>query len=189
MIAKSVTQHRILESTFSFVCVKNGLSEHEVKSKRKFRPIVVTRQIFYYLVRKYFQHSISSPLLGAYLNQDHTTVLHAANVIENLKESDKDFRELLKNIEEEYQVTTVDAIKRMSKYKLPKTKYLQVKQEAEFEVERANLMYYEALKLIGKVNEHLLKDNAMEGFRKKKLTDELTEYKIKISQLKMEKLS
>ena len=188
MIAKSVTQHSILDSTFSFVCVKSGLSEQLVSSKTRKGEVVRVRQVFYYLIRKYFKNTMSLTLTGSFFKQDHATVLHAVRVVSNLNETDKQFSKWLKEIEEEYELTTVDAMRRRSKYKMPKTMYLQVKQEAQFEVERANLMYYEALKLIGKVNDHLLKDNVMEGFRKKKLTDELTEYKTRISQLKLEKL-
>lgn len=189
MIPKSAIQTKILDSTFYFVCTKTGIPLDVARSKRRKGEIVRVRQMFSYLVRKHFRNTVSLELAGSYFGQDHATVINSVKKISNLIETDKNFRNFFKAIEEEYIVTTVDAIKRQSKYAVPQTKYLQVKQQAEFETERANLMYYEALKLIGKVTTAVLKDNVMEGFRKHQITNDLAEYKTKISQLKMEKLA
>lgn len=184
----SANQSSLLDSTLDFVCLKRTHNPEDVKSKRRFREITTTRHIFFYLVRKYFNSSMPLSLVGSYLNRDHSTVIHGIECIEALKETDRRFAVELAMIEDEYLITTVEAIKRKTRYQLSPSEYIKMRLEVSFHTERANQMYYEALKLLTTVDKALLKDNVIEGFRKAEIEKVLLGAKVKLSQLKMEKL-
>lgn len=180
--------YNLMDSTFNFVCTKRMQPVNVVKSKSRERELVVTRQIYCYLIRKYFNSTISLAVAGSYINRDHTTVLHAIRCIETLIETDKAFKREMDDIESEYVISTVEAMKRKTKYSLTNREYDKLKMQVYFQTEKVNAMYYEAVKLMSLVNNTLIKDNVIEGFRKSEIESKLNECKKKVSKIKMETL-
>lgn len=180
--------YNLMDSTFNFVCSKRMQRVDIAKSKSRRRELVVTRQIYFYLIRKYFSSTIPLTVAGSYLNRDHSTVLHAIRCIEDLIETDKAFKREMDDIEGEYVISTVEAMKRKTKYSLTIREYDRLKMQVYFQTEKANAMYYEAVKLISLVNNTLIKDNVIEGFRRAEIEDKLNQCKKKVSKIKMETL-
>lgn len=180
--------YNLMDSTFNFVCTKRMQRVDIAKSKSRKRELVVTRQIYCYLIRKYFNSTISLVVAGSYLYRDHSTVLHATRCVEALMETDKAFKKEMDDIESEYVISTVDAMKRKTKYSLTSREYDKLKMQVYFQTEKANAMYYEAVKLISLVNNTLIKDNVIEGFRRSEIESKLNECKKKVSKIKMETL-
>lgn len=69
-----------------------------MKQKTRKREIVQARQISYYFGKKYTNFSLYR--LGKFFELDHATALHGIVVIENLKDTNRNFRKELKEIEE-----------------------------------------------------------------------------------------
>ena len=75
-----------------------GISIEECKSTTRRREIVQARQFIMYLAKKYTKISLTSIGLQCG-NKDHATVLHACKTINNLLETDKQFRSHAETIE------------------------------------------------------------------------------------------
>ena len=73
------------------------ISEKDIKSAWRKRPVVWARHVFCYLCSKYVQCSIVS--IGKVINRDHTSVIHARQNVSNLMDSDPDLREQVKGLE------------------------------------------------------------------------------------------
>jgi len=69
-----------------------------MKQKTRKREIVQARQISFYFGKKYTNFSLYR--LGKFFELDHATALHGIVVIENLKDTNRNFRKELKEIEE-----------------------------------------------------------------------------------------
>ncbi len=68
-----------------------------IKSKARSREIVAARQIAMYLSREYTDASLSK--IGAEIGgRDHSTVLYACRTVQNLMETDKNFRQRVEDI-------------------------------------------------------------------------------------------
>lgn len=70
----------------------------DLKRKTRKREIVEPRQICMWLREKYTRESLSE-IGRRYGGKDHATVLYSKKVIDNLKETDIEFRERLETIE------------------------------------------------------------------------------------------
>ncbi len=73
------------------VCSHFGLSIETINSPTRHREIVQARQLIMYFAKKYTKYSLAT--IGMHCgNKDHATVLHACKTINNLIETDKQFR-------------------------------------------------------------------------------------------------
>ncbi|NPA36866.1 MAG: chromosomal replication initiator protein DnaA [Chlorobi bacterium] len=80
------------------VCDYYGLEMGTFQSKTRKREIVQARQIAMYFSKTLTNSSLAS--IGSKIgNKDHATVLHACKTINNLMETDKEFKKQLKDIE------------------------------------------------------------------------------------------
>jgi chromosomal replication initiator protein len=69
----------------------------ELKSKRRTQRVAFCRQVAMYLCRKITANSF--PSIGEQFGRDHSTVIHAFNLIEQRVKNDPAFRHLLEEIE------------------------------------------------------------------------------------------
>lgn len=70
----------------------------KINSKTRKREVVQARQLSMYFSKRFTKSSLST--IGLHCgNKDHATVLHACRAINNLKETDKQFREYIGDIE------------------------------------------------------------------------------------------
>jgi len=69
------------ESILEHVCGYYGISETEVKGKKRQRHIVKARQVYFYLSRKYSRASLMA--MAELLNRDHATAIHGIRKVED----------------------------------------------------------------------------------------------------------
>ncbi len=74
------------------------LSVEDLKSQTRKKNIVIARQTAMYFIKKYLKKSLSD--VGAlFYKKDHTTVINSIKKVEKLKAENPDFKNLLKNID------------------------------------------------------------------------------------------
>lgn len=71
-----------LEMIMNICSEVSGVSVEKIKSKDRFRSIVVVRQIYCYIARKYFCYTLLE--IGKSVNRDHTSVIHSCELIETM---------------------------------------------------------------------------------------------------------
>jgi hypothetical protein len=67
-----------------------GIPEEALKTKTRKRTIVEPRQVVMWFRKKNTKESLAE--IGERYGKDHATVLHAVKTVNNLKETDKEFR-------------------------------------------------------------------------------------------------
>jgi chromosomal replication initiator protein len=91
---KSITIEEIIKTVSDYY----GIEVSAINTRSRKREVVLVRQISMYLAMKYLDMSTSES--GLYIGKrDHATVLHACKTIENLAETDKQFRTELNEID------------------------------------------------------------------------------------------
>jgi chromosomal replication initiator protein len=71
----------------------------ELKSKSRKREIVTARQVAMYLAKQYTNHSLKS--IGQYFGgRDHSTVIHALQVVNDLLDTNPPFRTAFKDLQQ-----------------------------------------------------------------------------------------
>lgn len=89
----STTNIKILK----VVCEFYGISEDDVKRKDRRRDKVWCRQVYYFLSLKLTNMTMAE--LGRELNQDHTTVIHSRQTVQDILDTDPEKRKELWEIE------------------------------------------------------------------------------------------
>lgn len=82
------------------VCKKFNIDKETLKSKRRFKNVVVPRQICMYLIKKHLKKSLNDIGL-IFGGKDHSTVLSACRKIEGLKEKNQEFKKILEDLDKE----------------------------------------------------------------------------------------
>lgn len=88
-----------------FVAQRFRLRLEDFQSKSRQQRIAFARQIAMYLCRKITESSF--PTIGEHFGRDHSTVIHAFNLIGRRVESDLPFRRTIERIEHELAVSAV----------------------------------------------------------------------------------
>jgi len=90
MTVNNKLQNHVL--ILNLVCAEFGITPKDLFIKSRKKEVIIPRQIFYYLAKKYTRYSLQSlGLIGfnySGVRQDHATVLHAKNTVINLLGSD-----------------------------------------------------------------------------------------------------
>ena len=87
-----------LEKIKEVVCGYFSVSEDSVASKSRVRDVANARHIAMYLSKQMTKKSLSE--IGRVIGgRDHATVLHSCSVVNDLMETDKDFRSHVEEIE------------------------------------------------------------------------------------------
>jgi len=73
-----------LKRCFHSVCSWYGLTAEELKSRSREQRIALPRHHFCWVVYRN-RIDVSYPMLGRYLNRDHTSITHSVNVFEGMK--------------------------------------------------------------------------------------------------------
>lgn len=96
--AKNINREITVDMIQKIVCEYFNLKPEELKAKTRRREIVQPRQIIMYFAKKYTKASLQA--IGAMCGgKDHSTVLHACRNIEDLRETDKQIRHYLEEID------------------------------------------------------------------------------------------
>jgi chromosomal replication initiator protein len=87
-----------IESIQKAVCDFFNIKPNDLRSKKRTRNVALPRQIAMYLCRRYTQASF--PVIGdRFGGRDHSTVVHAAQVIERRLREDPSFRSTVERLE------------------------------------------------------------------------------------------
>ncbi len=96
--AKNINREITVDMIQKIVCEYFKLKPEELKAKTRRREIVQPRQIIMYFAKKYTKAPLQT--IGAMCGgKDHSTVLHACRNIEDLKQTDKQIRVYLEDID------------------------------------------------------------------------------------------
>lgn len=96
--ANNTTQEVSIEYIVNVVVDRLNISLEDFHSKLKKREIVMARQLAMYFSKKYTKSPLAT--IGRQCgNKDHATVIHAIKTIENLLQTDKQFKALVSDIE------------------------------------------------------------------------------------------
>jgi chromosomal replication initiator protein len=80
------------------VCEFFNIPVDMINSKTRKREIVQARQLSMYFSKKHTKSSLAS--IGLHCgNKDHATVLHACRTVNNLVETDKQFRQFVEELD------------------------------------------------------------------------------------------
>jgi len=100
----SITPHvNTVEKIRDAVCDYFTLSVDAISTKSRKREVVQARQIAMYLSKQYTKNSLAS-IGEAIGKRDHATVLHACKIVNDLIETDKNFRQSVKEIEQRLKI-------------------------------------------------------------------------------------
>lgn len=92
-------QNITIENIIKYICTVYGLQEDDILGKKRPKNIALARQVAMYLCRKMTDASL--PKIGSsFGGRDHTTVIHACEKIEKMKNEDKGFEAQLQQFEE-----------------------------------------------------------------------------------------
>jgi len=96
--ARNISREITVDMIQKIVCDYFKLTPEQLKAKTRRREIVQPRQIIMYFAKKYTKASLQT--IGAMCGgKDHSTVLHACRNIEDLKQTDKQIRAYLEDID------------------------------------------------------------------------------------------
>ncbi len=95
-----------IEDIQHMVCEHYGVLYDSLLSKSRKREIVQARQITMYLAKKFTKNSLKS--IGEHFaGKDHTTVIHSCQTVENLMETDAEYRDKLSEILQKVQIASI----------------------------------------------------------------------------------
>ena len=97
-LVKNSRRELSIEYISKVVCDYFNMTVESLQAKTRKREIVQARQITMYFSKALTKYSLAS--IGAQIgNKDHATVLHACKTVNNLKDTDKNFRQYVEDIE------------------------------------------------------------------------------------------
>jgi chromosomal replication initiator protein len=97
-LVKNSKRELSIEYISKVVCDYFSMPVDTLQAKTRKREIVQARQIAMYFSKSLTKYSLAS--IGAQIgSKDHATVLHACKTVNNLKETDKNFRQFVEDIE------------------------------------------------------------------------------------------
>jgi len=80
------------------VCEKFGVEIEQIEGSSRKKRIALARQVAMYLSRKFSNRSFSR-IASAFNRDDHTTVIHAVNRIENIRKKDREIDQIVRELE------------------------------------------------------------------------------------------
>ena len=96
-IVKNIKKEITVEYIQEIVSEYFQLTVEELQSKTRKRHVVQARQLAMFFAKKYTKLSLAN--IGKYIGKrDHATVLHAWKTVDNLNETDKQFRKFLSDL-------------------------------------------------------------------------------------------
>ena len=81
---------KALDAIMTMVCRYYSIDKNIVLSKKRDREIVMVRQMFCWLSRRYTRSTFK--LMGEYINRNHATVIHSVQKVEDLIDFDRELR-------------------------------------------------------------------------------------------------
>jgi chromosomal replication initiator protein len=103
---RTAEREMTIENIQKMVCEHFGLTYDKLLAKTRKREVVQARQITMYLAKKFTKTSLKS--IGEHFGGfDHTTVIHSCHTVENLMDTDAEYKEHLMQIQQKVQLATI----------------------------------------------------------------------------------
>ncbi|WP_342265331.1 chromosomal replication initiator protein DnaA [Cardinium endosymbiont of Philonthus spinipes] len=104
IVQQQPTAETTIEALQEQVVAYYNISLDDLKGKSRKKEIVSARQVAMHLIKKYTTHSLKS--IGAYFGgRDHTTVIHAIQVIDDLLNKDPEYARCYASLENKIKLT------------------------------------------------------------------------------------
>ena len=101
---KSISREVSIEFIQKTVCEYFNVPIDKLKEKTRKRAIVQARQLSMYLAKNYTKHSLK--VIGKHFGgRDHSTVIHSCQAVQNLMDTDTDFKESVAEIQKKIQMS------------------------------------------------------------------------------------
>ena len=103
---KTAAREMTIENIQKLVCDFYNVSYERLLTKTRKREVVLARQITMYFAKKFTKQSLKT--IGDHFGGfDHTTVIHSCQTVENLMETDTDYKENLLEIQQKVQLASI----------------------------------------------------------------------------------
>jgi chromosomal replication initiator protein len=103
---KTAARELTIENIQKMVCEYFHISYDKLLAKTRKREIVQARQITMYLAKKFTKSSLKN--IGEHFGGfDHTTVIHSCQTVENLMDTDGDYKEHLLELQQKVQLASI----------------------------------------------------------------------------------
>lgn len=89
------------------VCELYGITLDMITSRRRFRHIMLPKQIYCYMCKKYIIPRPTLKSIGDFINVGHATVLHSIKSVNNLMDTDSEFKLVMKSIDRKFKQTNI----------------------------------------------------------------------------------
>lgn len=169
-----------------FICQYFDVDVKDIMKVTRVREIVRPRQFAMYLARMFTKRTLYQ--IGTYFGKDHATVIHAIKTVRDLADTDYEFGQLLHSVKLEFESKWVHLVNEEYDY----AKLLTVKGNRRFKIQRRHYedrlaaMYYSSYKALKKIQDHILHDRIIEGYRRVLIMKEIRE---SVEELQIVKLS
>lgn len=101
---KSISREVSIEFIQKAVCEYFEVPVEKLKEKTRKRNIVQARQLSMYLAKNYTKNSLK--VIGKHFGgRDHSTVIHSCQMVQNLMDTDNEFRDSVKELEKKIQLS------------------------------------------------------------------------------------
>lgn len=147
----------ILEDIFEICCKENRVSPSFARSKTRKRECVTSRQMYMTVLKEFTTYSLQSIGVSVGLGKDHATVLYANRTVSNLCQTSRIYRDSYNRI-------------RQKVYELIQSKRGEITDHENVE----NAISKDTLAKLISMNELVRDDILMEGWRKTKVTELLS---------------
>lgn len=172
-----------LGKTLEFTCDVTGISQDLIKGESRLREIVSARHLYCFLCKRYFSSKISLGAIGAFINRDHATVIHAVRKVSNHYATDRTFAAYIDDVLNSFE--SDNHLRLFKKSINPSNGTFKRERERCGVYERkSNEMYYQALKTMEEIKRQVEEDLIIEGFRKAKLLEYLQTAKNELNEIK-----
>lgn len=105
-VVKTSAREMTIENIQKVVCEHFHLTYDKLMAKTRRREIVQARQITMYLAKKFTKNSLKN--IGAHFGgYDHTTVIHSCQTVQNLMDTDTEYRDQLQDLQQKVQLASL----------------------------------------------------------------------------------
>ena len=103
---KTAAREMTIENIQKLVCDYYHVAYDRLLTKTRKREVVLARQITMYFAKKFTKQSLKT--IGDHFGGfDHTTVIHSCQTVENLMETDTEYKENLREIQQKVQLASI----------------------------------------------------------------------------------
>jgi len=189
-----ITTKKDIQPIIDLVAQQRNIPPDLIQANTRRREVLEPRYMCYWLMRKHT--TLTLVQIGVLVgNRDHATVMHGIKVIDNLIETDNGFCAEMETLEARFEGTVkhkLSNILRKNAYEMKLSKMHKVSEIVKLVRNKHNVhlseMFYTAYSIIKDVEQELINDKALEGWRRDKIEKMLSQKKSDLLELKYQKV-